>query len=90
MTSVTDHPEIGIFFGRPIRSEALAEKLRAKGFRVVLYNNRGLPGEYLSVPYAFFPALSRLLSTQHRIYLTAVGFIPAICLYLNRIFRGTP
>jgi glycosyltransferase involved in cell wall biosynthesis len=90
MRPVKDPLDIGIFFGRPERSEVLAERLRARGFHVVVYNNRGIPGRYLSVRYAFLPALFRLLSTHHRIYLTAVGFLPYFCLYLNRVLRGLP
>ena len=85
-----DHPDIGIFFGRPGRSEILAERLRARGFRVTVYNNRGLPGQYSPVRHAFLPALSCALSTDHQVYLTALGFVPSLCLYLNRAVRGVP
>jgi glycosyltransferase involved in cell wall biosynthesis len=85
-----DHPDIGIFFGRPERSEILAERLRARGFHVTLYNNRGLPGQYSPVRYAFLPALSCVLSKNHQVYLTALGFVPSLCLYLNRAVRGVP
>lgn len=87
---VTDHPDIGIFFGRPERSHILAEKLEALGFSLTLYNNRGLSGKYVPVPYAFLSALFRLLSSHHQIYLTGVSFIPSICLYINRVARGLP
>lgn len=85
-----DHTEIGIFFGRPVRSHMLAQELRARGFQVSLYNNRGLPGTYTSVPLRFAPACLRLLTTQHQIYLTSLCFTPALCLSLNHLLRGRP
>jgi glycosyltransferase involved in cell wall biosynthesis len=84
------HPDIGIFFGRPGRSEILAERLRARGFLVTVYSNRGLPGQYSPVRHSFLPALSCALSTDHQVYLTAQGFVPSLCLYLNRAVRGVP
>lgn len=85
-----DRLDIAIFFGRPGRSQILAEKLRARGVSVTLYNKNGVPGTYVSVPYSFLPVLASLLSNSHRIYLTAIGFLPSLCLYLNRVFRGVP
>lgn len=82
-----EQPDVAIFFGRPGRSEILAEKLKARGFPVSLYNDRGLAAKYSPVPHSFFPAFFRLLSTRHKIYLTATGFIPSLCLYLNRLLR---
>ncbi len=84
------YPDIGIFFGRPGRSEMLAEKLRAREFLVVLYSDRGVPGRYCSVRHSFGAALRCLFSTRHQIYLTAMGFVPPLCLYLNRKLRGIP
>ena len=68
----------------------LSQELRARGFRVSLYNNRGLPGTYTSVPNTFVSACVRLLATQHQIYLTSFCFSPALCLYLNHLLRGRP
>lgn len=90
MRVVMDHAAVGIFFGRPVRSDILAEKLRARGFSVTLYNDRGLPGTYVPVPYAFVPAFLRALTSHHRIYLTSLSFVPSLCLYLNRVVRGLP
>jgi hypothetical protein len=50
-------PDVGIFFGRPVRGHFLAEELRTPGSSVIVYNNRGLPGTYVQVPMAFLPAL---------------------------------
>jgi glycosyltransferase involved in cell wall biosynthesis len=83
-------PDVGIFFGRPVRSHFLAEELRTRGSSVVVYNNRGLPGTYVQVPMAFLPALAYLFSTHHQIYHTSFCFVPALCLYLNRVIRGIP
>jgi glycosyltransferase involved in cell wall biosynthesis len=90
MTLPSNRPDIGIFFGRPERSHILAEKLRAHGFQVTLYNRRGLPGTFAFVRYAFFPALFRLLSTHHQVYLTSLSFVPSFSLYLNMAVRGLP
>lgn len=90
MRDATDYPSIGIFFGRPVRSEILAEKLRARGFNVALYNNQGIPGGYVAVPHSFLPVFLRLLSTNHQVYLTPLSFIPSLCLCLNRLLRGFP
>lgn len=85
-----DRPDIGIFFGRPERSHLLAEKLRARGFRVTLYNDRGLPGTYKTLGHSFVPALLGLLSSQHHVYVTPLSFIPSLCLSLNRVLRRRP
>ena len=90
MKSATDCPNIGIFFGRPGRSDILAEHLRARGFRVVLYNNRGTPGAYVPVRHSFLPVLFRVLSTKHDVYFTPLSFVPSLCLCLNRLLRGLP
>jgi glycosyltransferase involved in cell wall biosynthesis len=90
MSALKNHPDIGIFFGRPERSHILAEKLRTQGFQVTLYNRRGLPGTFVFVRYAFLPALSCLLSTHHQIYLTSLSFIRSFSLYLNMLVRGLP
>ena len=90
MSPLKDHPDIGIFFGRPERSHILAEKLRTQGFQVTLYNRRGLPGTFVFVRYALLPALSCLLSTHHQIYLTSLSFVPSFSLYLNMAVRGLP
>jgi len=90
MSPLKDHPDIGIFFGRPERSHILAEKLRTQGFQVTLYNRRGLPGTFVFVRYAFVPALSCLLSTHHQVYLTSLSFVPSFSLYLNMAVRGLP
>jgi glycosyltransferase involved in cell wall biosynthesis len=90
MSHLKDHPDIGIFFGRPERSHILAEKLRTQGFQVTLYNRRGLPGTFVFVRYAFLPAFFRLLSTHHQIYLTSLSFVPSFSLHLNRAVRGLP
>lgn len=82
--------DVGIFFGRPVRSHMLAQELRARHFQVSLYNNRGLPGTYTLVPDRFVPACLRLLATQHQIYLTSFCFTPALCLSLNHLLRGRP
>ena len=83
-------PDIAIFFGRPMRSQLLAEELRAHGLSVTIYNNTGTSGTYTHTPLAFFPALSRLFSTRHQIYLTSSCFVPAFSLYLNWRLRGIP
>jgi glycosyltransferase involved in cell wall biosynthesis len=82
--------DIAIFFGRPIRSQVLAEELRTHGVAVSIYNNEGTPGTYTHTPLAFFPALFRLFSTRHQIYLTSSCFVPALSLYLNWLSRGIP
>jgi glycosyltransferase involved in cell wall biosynthesis len=90
MSPLKDHPDIGIFFGRPERSHILAEKLRTQGFRVTLYNRRGAPGTFVFVRYAFLPALFRLFFTHHQVYLTSLSFVPSFSLYLNMAVRGLP
>jgi glycosyltransferase involved in cell wall biosynthesis len=90
MSPLKDHPDIGIFFGRPERSHILAQKLRTQGFQVTLYNRRGLPGTFVFVRYAFLPAFFRLFSTHHQIYLTSLSFVPSLSLCLNRAVRGLP
>jgi len=90
MSPLKDHPDIGIFFGRPERSHILAEKLRTQGFQVTLYNRRGLAGTFVFVRYAFLPAFSCLLSTHHQVYLTSLSFVPSFSLYLNMLVRGLP
>jgi glycosyltransferase involved in cell wall biosynthesis len=82
--------DVGIFFGRPVRSQSLAMELRARGFSVTIYNDRGAPGTYKPVPMRFFPALARIFSTHHNVYLTSFCYTPALCLYLNRLIRGIP
>ncbi len=84
------HPDIAIFFGRPVRSQVLAEELRSHGHSVTIYNNAGTSGTYTHTPLALFPALSRLFSTRHQIYLTSSCFAPAFSLYLNWLSRGIP
>jgi glycosyltransferase involved in cell wall biosynthesis len=89
--SVSKHgADIGIFFGRPERSSILAGQLRDRGFRVTLYNRRGLPGTFVFVRYASLPALLRLLVTHHQVYLTSLSFVPSLSLRLNRALRGLP
>jgi glycosyltransferase involved in cell wall biosynthesis len=83
-------PDIGIFFGRPVRSQMLAEELRTQGLSVAIYNNEGTPGTYTHTPLSCFPALYRLFSTHHQIYLTSSCFLPAVSLYLNWRARGIP
>jgi glycosyltransferase involved in cell wall biosynthesis len=83
-------PDIGIFFGRPVRSQMLAEELRTQGLSVAIYNNEGTPGTYTHTPLSCFPALYRLFSTHHQIYLTSSCFLPAFSLYLNWRARGLP
>jgi glycosyltransferase involved in cell wall biosynthesis len=83
-------PRIGIFFGRPDRSDSLARQLRARGLSVVFYNDRGAGDAYVPVPLAFGPALRTVLTTAHDAYLTSAAFTPALCLYLNRMLRGRP
>ena len=83
-------PDIAIFFGRPIRSQALATELQIRGLSVAIYNNEGTPGTYTHTSLSFLPALSRLFSTRHQLYLTSSCFIPAFSLYLNWLFRGIP
>jgi glycosyltransferase involved in cell wall biosynthesis len=90
MSASMESPDIGIFFGRPIRSQILVEKLQQQGFRVTLYNNRGQPGTYVAIPYGVVSALSHLLATHHQVYLTSMDYLPSICLYLNRLVRGYP
>ena len=85
-----NQPDVGIFFGRPERSHILAAKLRERGLRVTLYNRRGAPGTFVFVHYAFVPALLRLFSTHHQIYLTSLSFIPSFSLCLNMAVRGLP
>jgi glycosyltransferase involved in cell wall biosynthesis len=82
--------DVGIFFGRPVRSQSLAMELRTRGFSVTIYNNRGVPGTYKPVPMRFFPALARVFSTHHDVYLTSFCYTPALCLYLNQLVRGIP
>jgi len=83
-------PDIAIFFGRPMRSQLLAEELRTHGCSATIYNNTGTSGTYTPTPLAFLPALSRLFSTRHQIYLTSSCFVPALSLYLNWLSRGIP
>ncbi|MGH7927832.1 MAG: glycosyltransferase family 4 protein [Candidatus Binatia bacterium] len=90
MNLLKDRADIGIFFGRPERSHMLAEKLRDQGFRVTLYNRRGLPGTFVFVRYTFLPALLRLFLTKHRAYLTSLSFVPSFSLRLNMALRGLP
>jgi glycosyltransferase involved in cell wall biosynthesis len=85
-----DEADIGIFFGRPERSHVLAGKLRDRGFRVTLYNRRGLAGTFVFVRYAFLPALLRLFFTHHQVYLTSLSFVPSVSLRLNGAVRGLP
>jgi glycosyltransferase involved in cell wall biosynthesis len=87
---VSNPPDIAILFGRPGRSDILAEKLRARGFRITLYNNHGIPGTYVPLRFGLLPILSRILSTRHQIYLTPLSFVPSLCLALNRGARGIP
>jgi glycosyltransferase involved in cell wall biosynthesis len=84
------NPDVGIFFGRPERSEMLACHLRARGFRVTLYGHRGTPGAYVPVRWALPSALRQLLATRHDAYLTSLSFVPSFSLYLNRLARGLP
>jgi glycosyltransferase involved in cell wall biosynthesis len=84
------NPDVGIFFGRPERSEMLACHLRARGFRVTLYGHRGTPGAYVPVRWALPSALRQLLATRHDAYLTGLSFVPSFSLYLNRLARGLP
>lgn len=90
MSSCASPRDVGIFFGRPVRSHLLAEELRGRGFSVTLYNNQGVPGTYVAVRMAFVPAFRHLLTTHHQIYVTSFCFVPAMCLYLNRLVRGIP
>jgi glycosyltransferase involved in cell wall biosynthesis len=90
MSLLKDDADIGIFFGRPERSHVLAGKLRNQGFRVTLYNRRGVPGTFVFVRYAFFPALFRLFFTNHQVYLTSLSFVPSFSLRLNMALRGLP
>jgi glycosyltransferase involved in cell wall biosynthesis len=83
-------PDIAIFFGRPMRSQVLAEELRAQGLAVTIYNDEGTPGTYIRTPLSFFSVLPRLFSTRHQIYLTSSCFVPAFSLYLNWLSRGIP
>ncbi len=85
-----DRPDVGIFFTRPDRGHRLAEQLRARGFPAVFYNDAGAPGTYVPVPYAFGPALRRLLATRHDVYLTSLSFVPSLALCLQRAVRGRP
>lgn len=87
---MTAAPDIGIFFGRPDRSQALAAELRRRGLSVTFYNDVGPAGACVPVPYAFGPALARLLATRHDAYLTSLSFVPSLCLALNRLLRGRP
>jgi glycosyltransferase involved in cell wall biosynthesis len=82
--------DVGILFGRPRRSQILAEKLRERGVSVTLYNKDGDPGTYVAVPYSLFPLCSSLLLRSHKVYLAAIGFLPSLCLYLNRVLRRVP
>jgi glycosyltransferase involved in cell wall biosynthesis len=84
------HDDVGIFFGRPDRSDALAHELRRRGVSVTFYNTAGPPGAYVPVPAAFGPALRTVLATDHRVYLTSFTFTPGLCLYLNRVLRHRP
>jgi glycosyltransferase involved in cell wall biosynthesis len=90
MSSFDNGADIGIFFGRPERSLILAGKLRDHGFRVALYNRRGVPGTFVLVRYAFVPALLRLFRTHHQVYLTSLSFVPSVLLRLNQAVRGLP
>jgi glycosyltransferase involved in cell wall biosynthesis len=82
--------DVGIFFGRPDRSQVLAQRLRRLGFRVTLYGRAEAPGTEVPVPYALGPALRRLLATRHDVYLTGLTFMPSIALYLQRVLRRRP
>jgi glycosyltransferase involved in cell wall biosynthesis len=88
--SFNDGPDVAIFFGRPGRSDILAEQLRARGCRVVLYNNGGTPGAYVPLHHSLLPILFRVFSTNHQVYFTPLSFVPSLCLCLNRLLRGSP
>lgn len=84
-------PSIGIFLGRPDRSARLAAKLRQRGFPVVHYNHQGFDGEpYVQVDARLPGALTRVLRTDHDVYLTGLSHVPGLSLYLNRALRGRP
>lgn len=82
--------DIGIFFGRPDRSQVLATHLRRRGFRVTCYGRREATGTDVPVPYALGPALRRLAATRHDVYLTGLLFMPALALYLHHLVRRRP
>ena len=82
--------DIGIFFGRPDRSRALAERLPHRGFGVTVYGDQGTPGTYVPVRCALGAALGRLLRTRHDAYVTGLLFAPALALAVHRRLRGRP
>jgi glycosyltransferase involved in cell wall biosynthesis len=82
--------DVGFFFGRPDRSQALADRLTRRGFRITVYGDHGEPGTYVPVPCSLGAALARLLRTPHHAYVTGLLFVPALALYVNRLLRGRP
>ena len=88
--SDADYADVAIFFGRPGRSDILAQQLRSRGFHVTLYSNQGTAGAYVPLRNSFLPILIRVLSSKHQVYWTPLSFIPSICLCLNRMLRGRP
>lgn len=59
---------------------------------MVHYNIRGYrDGPYVKVAAGFLPALAQLiLRTKHDVYLAALWFTPALCVYLNRLVTSRP
>lgn len=82
--------DVGIFFGRPDRSQALAERLPRRGFRVTVYGDQAMAGRYVPVTCSLPAALACLRTTRHDVYLTALAFVPPLALCLNSLVRGRP
>jgi glycosyltransferase involved in cell wall biosynthesis len=84
-------PSVGLFWGRPDRGAFLADKLGERGFPVVHYNVRGFGGApYVPLRGDFPSACARVLGTDHDVYLAALAFAPALCLWVNWRLRGKP
>jgi glycosyltransferase involved in cell wall biosynthesis len=82
--------DVGIFFGRPDRSQALAERLPRRGFRITVYGDQATAGPYVPVACSLPAALACLRTARHDVYLTGLAFAPPVALCLNRVARGRP
>jgi glycosyltransferase involved in cell wall biosynthesis len=82
--------DVAIFFGRPDRNQALAERLPRRGIKITVYGDQHAPGTCVPVGSSLPAALARLLTTRHDAYLTAHTFFPVVALYLNHLVRRRP
>jgi glycosyltransferase involved in cell wall biosynthesis len=83
---------IGFWVPRPSRGTILAEKLRQKGHKVIIYHFNPINGEEENVKqinYGIKHTLE-LLNTRHDIYYTAHTFVPAVQLAINKLIKNKP